>query len=85
MKVAVTDWAAFTVTAQASEPVQAPFQPVKDERRGRGGRQGDVGAVVVVLGASVPQSMPAGDDVTVPVPLPSRLVVSACCSGAAGS
>lgn len=70
VKVAVTDLAASIVTVQVPVPVQVPDQPVKSES--------DVGAaerVTMVPTAKVavqlaPQLIPAGDDVTVPLPLP---------------
>lgn len=74
-KVAVTLRAASIDTLQASAPVQAPDQPVK--------RQPSAGVGVSVTVAStasaalqvLPQAMPAGDEVTVPVPLRVTLSV----------
>jgi hypothetical protein len=73
VKVAVTIWAAFIVTMHAPVPAHAPDQPVKVEPA--------VAAwvsVTTVPGAKVavqvaPQAMPAGFDVTVPLPLPARV------------
>jgi hypothetical protein len=76
-KVAVTEDAAVTVTLQAATPVHAPDQPVK---------------VLLVAGVSfsvtcvfcvklaehvVGQLIPAGVLVTVPVPAPSSVTVTA--------
>ena len=74
--VAVTVVAAVTVTAQAPAPVQPPpDQPAKVEPT--------AGAAVSVTVApwftgsvqSVPQLIPAGDDVTVPDPAPTLLTI----------
>jgi hypothetical protein len=77
VKVAVTDAAAFSVTAQLPVPVQpAPDHPANIEVTD--------GATVRVtrvpaakLAAQVaPQLMPAGDEVTVPVPVPAGTTVN---------
>jgi hypothetical protein len=70
-KVAVTDFATSSVTTQAPVPVHAPLQPVKT-------RPVD-GVAVKVTGVPVmkfaphvaPQSMPAGLEVTLPLPVPA--------------
>jgi hypothetical protein len=71
LKVAVTDLAASMVTAHVPVPVQAPLQPAKLELA--------EGVAVNVTEAPalkdaeqvVPQSIPMGEEVTVPVPVPA--------------
>jgi hypothetical protein len=70
VNVAVTDRAALMVTLQAEVPLHAPLQPVNDEPMA-----GTADSVTSVpepkLALQVdPQLMPAGEDVTVPAPLP---------------
>ena len=75
VKVAVTDCAAFMVTTQLPLPLQAPVHPVKDEPV--------VGVAVNVTCVPllklalhvVPQLIPAGLLVTVPVPVPAFVTV----------
>jgi hypothetical protein len=79
MKVAVTDVAAVTVTAQVPVPVgqPPPLQPVKmDPAAGAAVRVTTV-PVVTVVEQVVPQLIPAGELVTVPVPAPALVTVSA--------
>jgi hypothetical protein len=75
--VAVTDWAALIVTEQVPVPVHAPLQPVKVEPVA--GVAVSVTAVPLAkLAAQVAgQLMPAGTLVTVPVPVPALVSVSA--------
>jgi hypothetical protein len=76
LNVAVTVRAAVIATVQVAVPVQAPLQPANTEPA--------AGAAVSVTDApllnaklhSVPQLIPAGDEVTVPVPLPARVTVA---------
>ncbi|NKE70328.1 hypothetical protein MNODULE_06195 [Nitrospiraceae bacterium HYJII51-Mn-bac16s-1-B09] len=75
VNVAVTDLAASMVTTQGPVPVQAPDHPVKSVSSA-----GAVVRVTVVAALKnaeqlLPQSMPAGEEVMVPVPLPSLLTV----------
>ena len=68
---AVTDFAASIVTKQLSVPLHAPLQPANDEPV-----VGDAVRVTTVFSVklseqSVPQSMPAGEEITAPVPGPS--------------
>jgi hypothetical protein len=73
LKLAVTDRASLIVTLQLELPLQAPLQPVKTEPL--------AGLAVSVTTVSrlkareqlLPQLMPEGDDVTVPVPVPVLL------------
>jgi len=77
-KVAVTEVAAFTVTVQVAVPEQPPpLQPVKVEAAA--GTAVKVTAVPLENGAEhvVPQERPAGALVTVPVPAPAVVTVSA--------
>ena len=69
--VAVTECAWSMVTTQGSVPVQSPLQPSNTEPRA-----GVAVSVTIVFWTydslqSAPQLMPAGDDVTVPVPEPA--------------
>lgn len=77
VKVAVTDLAVSIVTLQLPVPLHAPDQPVKSE-------SADVAAVRVTAvpalkleAQAAPQSIPAGEEVTVPVPVPALFTVSA--------
>ncbi len=73
--VAVTARVSFTVTVQAPGPEHAPAQETKAEPGAA------VGVRFTSVGASkkaeqiVPQSIPAGVEVTVPLPVPARLTV----------
>ena len=70
MKVAETAFAAFMLTMQLAVPVHAPLQPMKVEPAlGLALRVTNVPAENLVEHAA-PQLIPAGDEVTVPVPLP---------------
>jgi len=76
VKVAVTVVAAEIVTVQVPAPVQpAPLQPPKVEPAA--GAAVSVTAVPLVKLAEqvAPQSMPAGELVTVPLPVPAGLTV----------
>ena len=76
-KFAVTEVAAFIVTAHVPVPVHAPLQPVNVAPAA--GVAVSVMAVPLLKDAKqvVPQLMPAGALVTVPSPAPVRLTVSA--------
>src|SRR3989442_3828485 len=78
LKVAVTVVAAETVTTQVPVPVQPPpLQPLKADPAA--GAAVSVTAVPLVKLAEqvAPQGMPAGELVTVPLPVPALLTVSA--------
>src|SRR2546425_700751 len=77
-KVAVTDWAAFTVTTQIPVPLHpAPLQPVNtDPLAGAAVNVTDVPLANDALHVA-PQSMPAGLLVSVPLPLPVFVTVRA--------
>jgi hypothetical protein len=77
VNVAVTAAAAFIVTVHGPVPVQAPLQPVKAEPAL--GVAVRVTTVPLTKSAAhvAPQLIPAGLLVTVPVPVPARLTVSA--------
>jgi hypothetical protein len=73
VNVAVTICAAFIVTMHAPVPAHAPDQPVKAEPA-----VAACVSVTTVPGGNVavqvaPQAMPAGAEVTVPLPLPARV------------
>lgn len=84
LKVAVTAAFALNVTAHVLVPVHAPLHPPKDEPEA---------AVAVRVTAMpeaklavhvVPQLIPAGLLVTVPLPLPARVTVKVGCVGGGG-
>jgi hypothetical protein len=71
VNVAVTEAAALIVTLQLPVPVHAPLQPVKVDAP-----SGEAVSVTTVPDANdalqvVPQVMPAGEEVTVPPPVPA--------------
>ncbi len=71
MNVAVTALAAFMVTVHEPVPVHAPLHPAKADPAA-----GVAVSVTELLAAKFaehvpPQSMPVGEDVTVPLPVPS--------------
>jgi hypothetical protein len=76
-KVAVTLFVAFIVTAHVPVPLQAPDHPVKvDEAFGVAVRITDVPAANVPEQV-VPQDIPAGAEVTAPLPVPAATTDSA--------
>src|SRR5215468_9087464 len=75
LKVAVTDCAADSETVQVPVPVQAPLQPEKVEPLAAAAvRVTEVPLAKLALHV-LPQLMPAGEEVTVPVPLPALVTV----------
>src|SRR6266850_2369084 len=76
-KVAVTARAAVIVTLQAPVPVQLPLQPEKVEPAAGAAVKVTVGPMVNEAVQVVPQEMPAGLLVTVPLPAPALETVSA--------
>lgn len=82
--VAVTDLAASIVTVQVDEPEQAPPQPENSEPEAA-----EAESVTDVPESNSaeqeePQSMPAGEEVTVPEPVPALAVVRAKRTGGIG-
>src|SRR5215471_14488997 len=77
VKVAVTACAALTVTVHVPFPAQLPLQPLNEDPAP--GVAVSVTAVPLANPAEhvAPQMMPAGELVTVPVPVPAMLTVSA--------
>ena len=75
MNVAVTDAADVIVTLHGPLPLHAPVQPVKTEPSHAVG----VSVTVIPLGyaslQSPPQPIPAGDELTEPLPSPDNVVV----------
>ena len=77
MNVAVTFCAAPMVTVQLPVPVHAPLQPVNVEPvAGAAVRVTLVPELKLALHVA-PQLMPAGDEVTVPLPVPALPTVRA--------
>jgi hypothetical protein len=85
VKVAVTDVAAVTVTTQVAVPVQLPLQPVKLEPPADAAVRVTTVPVVNEAEQAVPQEIPAGELVTVPLPVPDLVTVRVkdCCTKAA--
>jgi len=82
-QVAVTPLAWLIVTWQLPVPVQAPLQPAKVDPVA--GVAVSVTTVALSNGAlhAVPQLMPAGVELTAPLPRPAAVIVSANCDGSA--
>ena len=78
VNVAVTAFGALMVTWQAPEPEHAPLHPVKTDP----GAAEAVRVTTVPVGKLAlqvgPQLMPAGEDVTVPLPVPPFVTVRVC-------
>ena len=80
VNVAVTDFAASTVTRQAPVPVQPPpDQPVNTDPASAVAVNVTAVPSLTVTVHVAPQSMPAGLDVTEPVPAPARCTDNAYC------
>ena len=72
----MTDFAAFIVTVHAPLPVQAPLHPVKDEPLDAAGLRVTTVPEANAAAHVAPQLTPAGEDVTVPAPVPLFPTVS---------
>jgi len=68
LKVAVTEAAAFIVIVQAPLPEQAPDQPAKAKPEAAAAESVTLVPEAKEAEQALPQSMPAGDEVTVPEP-----------------
>ena len=77
LKVAVTDVAVLTVTLQLPVPLQAPLQPAKVEPAAAVAVSVNWAPGVTVSEQSVPQLIPVGVLLTVPLPVPLLVTVSA--------
>jgi hypothetical protein len=77
LKVAVTDFAAVIGTVQVPVPVQAPLQPANVEPLAAEAVRVTEAPLAKLALHVLPQLMPAGDEVTVPLPVPARVTVSA--------
>src|SRR5207247_9861383 len=87
-KVAVTDVAAFSVTAHVTVPAQPPpLQPAKVEPAAGAAVKVTVVPLAYAAAQVVPHEMPAGALVTVPMPAPALVTVSvkACRGNAAAT
>src|SRR3990172_9452317 len=75
LNVAVMLFAASIVTVHAPVPVQVPFQPAKTEPEEAAAVS--VTRVPLLYGSeqSAPQLIPAGDELTVPAPVPPLLTL----------
>ena len=71
MKVAVTDLAAVIVTEQVPVPTQAPLQPAKVEPAAAAAVRVTTVPLTKLAEHVVPQLIPAGLLLTVPLPLPA--------------
>ena len=79
MKLAIADLSASIVIAQAPVPLQAPLHPVKVEfAPGVAVRLTTVPSAYAAEQVE-PQLIPAGELVTVPVPVPVRLTLKVLC------
>ena len=74
--MAVTVLAAVSVTVQVPVPLQLPLQPVKVEPAAEVAVKVTVVPLLNAAAHVVPQEIPAGVLVTVPVPEPDLLTVS---------
>ena len=73
----MTDLAAFTVKTQVDVPVQPPDQPVKVEPVAAAAVSVTDAPELKLVEQVDPQEIPAGKLVTVPVPVPARVTVTA--------
>src|SRR5262245_61996149 len=77
LNVAVTERAAVIDTVQAAVPVHAPLQPANVEPLAAAGVSVTDAPLLKFALQVVPQLMPEGEDVTVPLPVPFLLTESA--------
>ena len=77
LNVAVTARACVIDTVQVLVPVQAPLQPANVDPLAAAAVSVTEAPLVKFAPQVLPQLMPAGEDVTVPVPLPALVTVSA--------
>lgn len=75
--VAVTDRATVIVTLQAPAPAQAPLHPAKVDPLAAAALKVTLAPLSKAALQVLPQSIPTGDDVTVPLPVPALLTSSA--------
>ena len=75
LKVAVTVFAASIVTVQLPVPVHAPVQPPNVELPSAVALRFTTVPALYASEQSAPQLIPAGEEVTVPLPLPALLTV----------
>ena len=73
--MALTEVAAFMVTLQAPVPLQAPLQPVKVEPEAGVAVRLTTVPLAKFAEQVAPQEIPAGELVTVPVPVPLSVTV----------
>src|SRR5262245_21921855 len=77
LKVAVTERAAVIETVHAPLPLQAPLQPPKVDPLAAEAVSVTEVPLLKFAAHAVPQLTPAGEDVTVPVPAPAFVTLSA--------
>jgi hypothetical protein len=75
VNAAETVLAALSVTEQAPVPVQAPDQPAKVEEVSGAAVSVTMVPALYVAEQVDPQDIPAGEDVTVPAPVPDLATV----------
>jgi hypothetical protein len=73
MKLAVTAFVALMVTEQVAVPAHAPDHPVKSEAGAAVAVRVTMAPVVKLAEHVLPQSIPAGEEATVPLPAPLLL------------
>ena len=77
----MTDFAASTVTMHVPVPLHpAPLHPVKVDPAAAVAVRVTTVSSAKLASHVTPQSMPAGDELTLPAPVPAGVTVSACWS-----
>ena len=76
LNAAPTDWLAVMVTMQEPVPVQAPLHPAKVEPPAAAAVSVTLVPLLYDAAHVLPQLIPAGEEVTVPVPVPALVTVS---------